>query len=349
LPRFLLRTGTIAGPQQEHFVTSRNSLSRRLVQAIVLSVPVVCFATAAFAETAEPDLSGQDSGIEDEAEAEAAKAGSGWRLEPGLRLTARGITARTTAPGEDEVIDGNALAAVITPSLVLTGDDVTVTLRNATTRLEFEDPARTDRWQNAARLTVAYDVSDATRLTAFGERSDNILAAEFTSTDEWELGGEVQHSIDAANRVALGASWRERSYDDDAGSRGAGIRIDGEYRYRFGANHYAFLRGRYDEINSPEARRNLSRWLAEASYQRPIASDLRVRGELSYQRLDFGGRPVAGGGVREDELFWPELTLIWSPGPWRIAGEARYIVRNSTDPAFDRSGYRFEVEVSHAF
>jgi len=247
------------------------------------------------------------------------------------------------------VVDGNALAVVITPSLVLAKDDVTVTLRNATTRLEFEDEARTDRWQNAARLAVAYDLSNATHQTAFGERSDNILAAEFTSTDEWEFGGEVQHSLDAANRVTLGASWRERSFDDAAGSSGDGISVDGEYRYRFGPNHYAFLRGRYDEINSAEARRNLTRWLTEASYQRPIASDLRLRGELSYQRLDFGGRPVAGGGSREDDLFWPELTLIWSPGPWRIAGEARYIVRNSTDPAFDRSGYRFEVEISHAF
>lgn len=333
-------------------MTSRNPLTRRMLQAIVLSVPVVCFATAALAETAEPDASEQGSGIEDETETRAetaARSGAGWRIDPGLRLTARGITARSTAPGEDEVIDGNALAAVITPSLVLAKDDVTVTLRNTTTRLEFEDAGRTDRWQNAARLSVAYDLPGGTRLTAFGERSDNILAAEFTSTDEWEFGGEITRSLDAANRIALGASWRERSYDDAAGSRGDGVRIDGEYRYRFGANHYAFLRGRYDEINSPEARRNLSRWLAEASYQRPVARDLRLRGELSYQRLDFGGRPVAGGGVREDDLFWPELTLIWSPGPWRIAGEARYIVRNSTDPAFDRSGYRFEVEVSHAF
>jgi hypothetical protein len=327
-------------------------LTRRLLQALVLSVPVVCFATAALAETAESDPSEQGTGIDDEAEDEDAAApasASGWRLKPGLRLTARGITARSTAPGEDEVIDGNALAAVITPSLVLAKDDVTVTVRNAATRLEFEDPARTDRWQNAARLSLAYDLSEATRITAFGERSDNILAAEFTSTDEWEFGGEITHSLDAANRVALGASWRERSYDDAAGSSGEGIRIDGEYRRRFGANHYAFLRARYDEINSPEARRELGRWLAEASYQRPVAQDLRLRGELSYQRLDFGGRPVAGGGVRQDDLFWPELTLIWNPGPWRIAGEARYIVRNSTDPAFDRSGYRFEVEVSHAF
>ena len=111
------------------------------------------------------------------------------------------------APGEDEVIDGNAFAVVATPSLVLTNDDVTVTLRNATTRLEFEDASRTDRWQNAARLSVSYRLPHGTTVTAFGERSDNILAAEFTSTDEWEYGGEIEHSFNEANRVQLGASY----------------------------------------------------------------------------------------------------------------------------------------------
>jgi hypothetical protein len=331
-------------------VTPIQPLCGRIAQVLALAIPALCFATAAFAEDAANDQPEQGSSIDSEDdEAEAREDTSGWRLEPGLRLTARGITARSTAPGEDEVIDGNAIAAVITPSLVLTNDDLTVTLRNSTTRLEFEDPGRLDRWQNSARLAVRYDLPGGTSLTAFGERSDNILAAEFTSTDEWEYGGEIEHSFDATSRVQLGASWRARSYDDAANSSGSGIRVDGEYRYRFGANHYAFLRGRYDEINSDEARRNLSRWLAEASYQRPIADDLRLRGELSYQKLDFSGRTLAAGGVRQDDLFWPELTLIWSPGPWRIAAEGRYIVRNSTDPAFDRSGYRFELEVSHAF
>lgn len=212
-------------------MTSRNPVPRRLLQAFVLAVPVVCFATAAFAETAEPGQDSSGSTINDERDdAAAANAGSGWSLDPGLRLTARGITARSTAPAEDEVVDGNAIAVVITPSLVLAKDDVTVTLRTATTRLEFEDTARTDRWQNAAQAAISYDLSDATRLTAFGERSDNILAAEFTSTDEWEFGGEVMHSLDDANRVTLGASWRERSYDDATGSSGDGIRAAGEHR-----------------------------------------------------------------------------------------------------------------------
>jgi hypothetical protein len=329
------------------------SLFRRLAITLVTGVSTFGLAGAALAETAGDDQPEQGSSIdaEDETEErESSASTSGWRLEPGLRLTARGITARTTAPGEDEIIDGNAFAIIATPTLVLTNDDVTVTLRNATTRLEFEDPNRLDRWQNAARLSVSYNLADATTITAFGERSDNILAAEFTSTDEWEYGGEIQHSFNQANRLTLGASWRERSYDDAAGSTGSGVRVDGEYRYRFGANHYATLRGRYDEITSDDdLRRNLSRWLAEASYQQPIAKDLRMRGELSYQKLDFSGRTLATGGNRQDDLFWPELTMIWSPGPWRFAAEGRYIVRNSTDPVFDRSGYRVELEASYAF
>jgi hypothetical protein len=320
---------------------------RAVLAALALTASTVGLATAAQAEAADQPETDSDSLEEDDAETK--NAASGWRLEPGLRLTTRGITARSTAPAEDEVIDGNALALIAAPSLSLNNGDVEVTFRNTVTRLEFEDPTRIDRWQNAARLSASFDLSDATRITAFGERADNMLGAEFTSVDEWEFGGEIQQQFGSASRVQLGASWRERGYDDATNSTGSGLRVDGEYRYRFGANHYAYLRGRYDEIQSDEARRNLTRWLAEASYQLPIADDLRLRGELSYQTLDFSGRTLATGGVRQDDLFWPELTLIWSPGPWRLAAEGRYIVRNSTDPAFDRSGYRFEVEASYAF
>jgi hypothetical protein len=278
-----------------------------------------------------------------------AKETLSWRLEPGLKFTARGISASSTAQAEDDVIDSNALALIVTPSLVLTNKDVAVTLRNSVTRLEFEDSGRTDLWQNAARVAARFNLSEATSVTGFGERADNMLTAEFTSTDEWEFGGEIEHSFDVANRVQLGASWRTRRYDDADSSTGKGLRVDGEYRYRFGPNHYGFLRSRYDEIGSGNARRDLDRWLLEASYQRPIAKDLSVRSEFSYQRLNFSGRALDSGGVRQDDVFWPELTLIWSPGPWRLAAEGRYIVRNSTDPQFDRSGFRFELEISHVF
>lgn len=316
--------------------------------AAACSLSPVAAATGA-ASDAQPEQASDDDAAEDDVRPRS-KAASSWQLDPGLRVTARGIAARSTAPAEDEVIDGNALAVLITPSLVLTKQDVTVTLRNSTTRLEFEDPARSDRWQNMARAAIRYDLSQATGITAYGERSDNMLAAEFASADETKFGAEIEHSFDAANRIQLGASWRERDYDDATRSSARGPRFDGEYRYRFGANHYAFLRGRHDRLTSPDnTQRNLARWVAEASYQRPIAKDLRLRSELSFERLEFSGRVVPGSGARRDDLFWPELTLIWSPGAWRIAGEARYVVRSSNDPAFDRSGYRFELEVSHAF
>jgi hypothetical protein len=351
MPRLLLEPATTRWLATGAFRVTTTTM-RALGQALALTTAVLVPATAALGETATADQAEPEAGIEteEEKEAQAIGAASGWRVDPGLRVTLRGITARSTAPAEDEVIDGNAIAMVATPSLVLSKDDVTVTFRNSLTRLEFEDAGRTDRWQNTARLSLRYDLSDTASITAFGERSDNLLTAEFTSADEWEAGSELELRLDPANRVQLGASWRARSYDDATGSSGDGIRVDGEYRYRLAANHYVFLRGRYDEIASDDnLRRDLKRWLAEASYQRPIAPDLRVRGELTYQQLDFTGRPLVTGETRRDDLFWPELTLIWSPGAWRVAGEARYIVRNSTDPEFDRSGYRFELEVSHEF
>ncbi|MBA4748897.1 MAG: DUF560 domain-containing protein [Sphingopyxis sp.] len=326
-----------------------NRYQRPALAALTLAVSSFGIVAAAHAKAvAAADQPERDSDAAD-AGAAASNDAARWRIEPGLNLTARAIAARTTAPAEDEVIDGNAFALVAAPSLVLTNDDVAVTLRNTSTRLEYEDPDRADRWQNTARVSAQFNLSDATTISGFGERADNMLAAEFTSADEWEFGGEIEHSFDASNRVQLGASWRLRSYDDSDNSTGNGLRVDGEYRYRFGPNHFAFLRGRYDEINSGNARRDLDRWLVEASYQRPIAKDLRVRSELSYQRLDFSGRTLASGGVRQDDLFWPELTLIWSPGPWRLAAEGRYITRNSTDPQFDRSGFRLELEISYAF
>lgn len=316
---------------------------RPAIAVLALAISSLGLAAPLSAKTAA-DQTGREA-----EDAPAVKNTSSWKIEPRLSVTARGISARSTAPAEDDVIDSNAFALVTTPSLMLTNKDVAVTLRNSVTRLEFEDSGRTDRWQNAARVAARFNLSDAISVTGFGERADNMLTAEYTSTDEWEFGGEIEHSFDGANRVQLGASWRTRRYDDADNSTGRGVRIDGEYRYRFGANHYGFLRSRYDDIRSDNERRNLDRWLLEASYQRPIAKDLSVRSEFSYQRLNFSGRALANGGVRQDDVLWPELTLIWSPGPWRLAAEGRYIVRNSTDPQFDRSGFRLELEISHVF
>jgi hypothetical protein len=321
----------------------RDHLRQRLTAALAITVSsfgLLHPASAAALTPADPEV---------EATGSAATTASGWQIDPGLRLTVRAISTEASVQADDEIIEGDAFAFVVVPSLTLTNEDTRVTFRNAATRIEYRDETRADRWQNTARLGVRFGLGDGTSATLFGERSDNLFAAEFASAEEWEAGGELEHEFDAANRVQLGASWRERSYDDIERSNGDGLRVDAEYRYRFAANHYAFVRARYDRIGSDNQRRNLTRWRAEASYQNPIARDLRARGGLSYQRLDFFGRPLASGGVRQDDLFEPELALIYSPGSWRIAAEARYIVRKSTDPEFDRSGYRIELEVSHAF
>ncbi|MFU7528537.1 hypothetical protein [Qipengyuania sp. ASV99] len=324
-----------------------NHLCQPVAIALVLSASTLGLATAANAETANSDS--QESEFDTDQEAPVVQDHSGWRLEPGLRVTARAVSTGSRIRIEDESVNGNALVFVAIPTLSVVKDDTSVTFSNSVSRYEFDERGRAGRWLNAARLTGRYDLTEDTSISAFGERSDNLFLAEAPSADEWEVGGEVEHHFDDTSRVQLGASWRERSYDDVAKSDGSGPRIDGEYRYRFGANHYAFLRGRYESIDSDTPFRELDRWRAEASYQRPIARDLRLRSELTYQRLSFPGRPLAGGGVREDDLFWPELTLTYSPGAWRISTEARYVVRNSSDPDFDRSGYRLELEVSHAF
>ncbi len=315
--------------------------------ALAISVSTFGLASVAYAETASNNS--QETEFERDQETAATEDHSGWRLEPGLRVIARAVSTGSRIRIEDESVNGNALVFVAIPTLSVIKDDVSVTFSNSVSRYEFDERGRSGRWLNSARLTGQYDLTENTAISAFGERSDNLFLAEAPSADEWEVGGEVEHSFDKTSRVQLGASWRERSYDDAANSDGSGPRIDGEYRYRFGRNHYAFLRGRYETINSDTPIRELDRWRAEASYQRPIAPDLRLRSELTYQRLSFPGRTLAGGGVREDDLFWPELTLTYSPGAWRISTEARYVVRNSTDPDFDRSGYRLELEVSHAF
>ena len=289
-----------------------------------------------------------DGGASDKGD-EVSVPAAGSRITPGLQLATRLIAAEAQVGVEDETIDRDAIAFLAVPSLSWTDGAAEIGFRNTLTRIEYLDEARSDRWQNLARLSGRLDITDRTGVTLFGERSDNLFVAEFTSADEWEAGAEIEHHIDKANRLQLGASWRERRYDDAGRTSGSGVRIDGEYRYRFAANHYAYLRARHERIGSADARRDLSRWIAEASYQRPIARDWRAGADLGFQRLEFTGRQIASGGMRTDDIVTPQVNMTYSPGAWRIAARARYAFRNSSDPAFDRSGYRLELEVRYAF
>ncbi|NJS13700.1 MAG: hypothetical protein HC788_02625 [Sphingopyxis sp.] len=281
--------------------------------------------------------------------ANTAEAQTSDGIDAALVVTARAMLANSNSQVDDDIVDGSLMSLRIAPSVKLTRGDATITLSNATTRVEYFSDGRSDRWQNIARLEAAYTVSAATTLRLLGERSDNILTAEASRADEWEVGGEIEQAFGAASRVSLGARWRERRYDDLDQSRGNGPRFDAEYRHRFAANHYAFLRGRYESIASATDRRDVKRWTASASYQRPLARDLSLRPSLTWSETEFAGRPLIGGGFRRDRVLSPELSLTYSPGRWRLSADARYIARQSTDPQFDRSGTRFTLEVGYVF
>jgi hypothetical protein len=270
-------------------------------------------------------------------------------LDAALVVTGRLVLADTQSRVNDDIADGSLVALRLAPSLTLKRGDAAITLSNAATRVEYFAEGRTDRWQNVARLDAALNIGATTTLRFGGERSDNILTAEAPRADEWEAGAGIEQRLGEASRVTLGARWRERRYDDPDQSRGQGPRVDAEYRYRFAANHYAFLRGRYEAIESAAARREVRRWSASATYQRPLARDLSLRPSLTWYDVEYSGRPIAGGGFRRDKVFSPELSLSYSPGAWRFSADARYVARQSTDPQFDRSGYRFALEISHVF
>jgi hypothetical protein len=283
------------------------------------------------------------------AQAAAQQNSSDTRLDAALAVTGRLVLADTQSRTDDDIVDGSFMALRLAPSVTLNSGEVAVTLRNAATRVAYFSDDRTDRWQNIARLEAAFAPGKATTIRLWGERSDNILTAEAPSTDEWEAGGEVEQSFGLAHRVSLGARWRERRYDDVEQSRGQGPRFDAEYRYRFAANHYAFLRGRYEEVSSAADRRAVQRLFASAVYQHPLARDLSLRPSLAWYDIEFSGRPTVGGGFRRDTVWSPEVALTYTPGPWRIAAEAQYIARNSSDASFDRNGTRFMVEVGYVF
>lgn len=272
-----------------------------------------------------------------------------WTVDPELDVAIKGVTAESAIRDDEETIDGDAIAFRLSPSASIANENIEIVVRNSATRIEYFEEDRTDRWQNVARVSAELQTDESGSIMAFAERGDNLSTAEFSRTDEWEFGARVERELSRSNRLRLGASWRDRHYDDLAQSTGAGPQLDGEFRHRVAANHYIYARGRYEEIDSGNPIRDMSRWTVAASYQRPIGPDLRIRPEIAYRDLDYPGRIVADGTYRQDDILTPEVTLLYSPGPWLVVAEARYIVRNSNDPAFDREGYRVSFEVGYEF
>jgi hypothetical protein len=276
-------------------------------------------------------------------------AADGWSIDPSLDLAARAVTADHDLRDDDSTISGDAIALIIAPSVVFENGPVQFELRNSTFRIEYLDDDFADRWRHTSEAELTFATDSSGSLSAFAEYAGNLTTAEAPFTDQWQFGGSVERRFGETHRVRARGAWRDRSYDDAAASKGSGARIDGEYRYRFGANHYFYLRGRYEEIDSANPVREFDRWIVSSAYQRPIARDLRIRPEIAYRDLDYPGRPIAGGGFRHDRSIVPELTLLYSPGDWLFSLEGKYFVRDSTDPEFDRNGYRIALEARHGF
>lgn len=273
----------------------------------------------------------------------------GWSLDPSLDVAVRAVTANLDLRDDDSAISGDAVAVFFSPSVKATNGALTLRLRNSTFRIEYLTDDFSDRWRSVTGAEIAYETDPNGSLGVFIEYGDNLSTAEFPRTDQWQYGSELERHFGSKHRVRLRGSWRERSYNDITLSKGSGADIGGEYRYRFAANHYLYLRGSVEDIDSDAARRNFDRQAASIAYQRPLAREFRIRPQLSYRHTDFTGRLLPNGHFRSDDAFIPELTLLYSPGEWLFSLEGRYLLRDSTDPEFDRDGYRIALEARYEF
>ena len=274
---------------------------------------------------------------------------SGWTIDPSLDVAVRAVTANFDLRDDDAPINGDAIAVLVSPSVTAENGALSLRLRNSTYRIEYLEDDFLDRWRSVTGAEIAYATDANGSVGAFVEYGDNLSTAESPRTDQWQYGAELERRFGTEHRVRLQGSWRERDYDDLAGSEGSGPRLNGEYRYRFAANHYLYLRGSAEDIDSDTARRNFDRQAVSIAYQRPLARDFRIRPEVRYRHTDFTGRLLPDGDFRSDDVVIPELTLLYSPGDWLFSLEGRYLLRNSTDPEFDRNGYRVSLEARYEF
>ena len=272
-----------------------------------------------------------------------------WVVDPELDIALRAVTANFDLRDDDSAINGDAVAVLVAPSVTATKGPLSVRARNSTYRIEYFEDDFSDRWRIVTGLDVGYATDSDGDIGASVEYGDNLATAESPRTDQWRFGADVERRFGDEHRLRFAGYWRERSYDDLARSEGQGPELDGEYRYRFGPNHYLYVRGSLEEIDSDTARRRFDRQIASIAYQRPIARDLRIRPQVGYRHTDFTGRLLPDGDFRSDDIVTPELTLLYSPGDWLFSLEGRYLLRDSTDPEFDRNGYRVMLEARYEF
>nr|WP_298898784.1 hypothetical protein [uncultured Altererythrobacter sp.] len=283
--------------------------------------------------------------------ANAVAQDGGWTLEPSARVEAGVVSAETATRDEQIVVDGDALT--FRGQLAFDLEDEDTRFRLEVDRIEVVRLGDGRRDSNRNRITAQFDqeLSDDWDIQLRGRYYDDLVTAESSDTDEVQGSVRVTYEPERAHRFRARATWRKREYDNGTGGEqttGEGPRIDVQYRHRLGRYHYVTLDARAEEINSDDPRRGYQRQSAKVSYTHPLTRDLRVRPAVEYLNTKFDGRLTEAGARRNDELFVPEVELLWWPGQWRIEAEAKYITSSSNLSTRDREGYRLTLTVGYA-
>lgn len=275
----------------------------------------------------------------------------GWTLEPSARVEAGVVSAETATRDEQIVVDGDALT--FRSQLAFDLEDEDTRFRLEADRIEVVRLGDGRRDSNRNRITAQFDqeLNEDWDIQLRARYYDDLVTAESSDTDEIQGSVQVTYEPKRSHRFRARATWREREYENGTGgvqTTGEGPRLDVQYRHRLGRYHYVTLDARAEEINSDDPRRGYQRQSAKVSYTHPLTRDLRVRPAVEYLNTKFDGRLTETGARRNDELFVPEVELMWWPDRWRIEAEAKYITSSSNLATRDREGYRFTLTVGYA-
>lgn len=283
--------------------------------------------------------------------AAAIAQGEGWTLSPSARVEVGIVSAETATRDEQIVVDGDALTFRGQLAFDLEDDDTRFRLEADRIEVVRLGDGRSDSNRDRITAQVDQELSHAWDIQLRGRYYDDLVTAESSDTDELQASVRVTYEPKRAHRVRVRASWREREYDNGTGGEqttGEGPRVDVQYRHRLGRYHYVTVDARAEEINSDDPQRGYQRQSAKISYTYPLSRDLRVRPAMIYLNTTFDGRLTETGTRRNDELFVPEVELLWWPGQWRIEAEAKYITSSSNLATRNREGYRFTLTVGYA-
>lgn len=275
----------------------------------------------------------------------------GWTLEPDARIELGVVSAESATRDEQIVVDGDAITARAQVGLDFEDDNTRFRLEADRIEVFRLGEGRSDNNRDRITATFEQELSDDWDVQVRGRYYDDLVTAESSDTDELQGSVRVSYEPTRASRVRVRGTWRDREYDNGADPRttGEGPRVDAQYRHRFGRYNYLTFDLRAESIDSDDPDRGYSRESAKVSYTQPITPDLRVRPAIEILKTRFDGRMTADGERRADELFVPEVELLWWPDKWRVEAEAKYIFSGSNQSTREREGYRLTLTVGYVF